>query len=164
VRAHALPTVKVATQIVVSDSGSQCWLWRLLQQVPRCQVLTCRANGTVHQWCLAIPKVVQFNLDVVVPDRMSRWKGRDANTQRELNPKTLMSGLDDYPRSSHPSLDERHVDLLAWMAFASAAMAEIGKVAGAPCCGLQEHACGLHRSPAQHVLFDSPATLHLFAR
>jgi hypothetical protein len=122
------------------------------------------STPVVNLYCMAILKVVHFNLDVVVPDRMSRWKGRDANTQRELNPKTLMSGLDDYPRSSHPSLDERHVDLLAWMAFASAAMAEIGKVAGAPCCGLQEHTCGLQHSPAQHVLFDSPATLHLFAR
>ncbi|XP_018320020.1 mannosyl-oligosaccharide glucosidase isoform X2 [Agrilus planipennis] len=57
-----------------------------------------------------------------------RWRGRDPDTKRELNPKTLASGLDDYPRASHPTEHERHVDLRSWIAIAADCMARLAYI------------------------------------
>ncbi|CAM9798353.1 unnamed protein product, partial [Phaeothamnion confervicola] len=53
-----------------------------------------------------------------------QWRGRDP-AEAKLNPITLASGLDDFPRASHPSPEEHHVDLLCWMAMACRVMGRL---------------------------------------
>ncbi|XP_029451333.1 mannosyl-oligosaccharide glucosidase isoform X2 [Rhinatrema bivittatum] len=79
-----------------------------------------------------------------------RWRGRDEDTNMYLNPKTLTSGLDDYPRASHPSQDERHVDLRCWMTLASGVMADIATLLGEP----MEEYRQMHRVLSDNALLE----------
>lgn len=127
----------------------------------RCACLEARAlNAGVKKWWVDDSCLLSHVTCLVAALLVARWRGRNDSTPLELNSNTLTSGLDDYPRASHPTSAERHLDLRCWMvskaktkmragqplcilslkcatlmcwqALASQAMANIGSVLGLP--------------------------------
>lgn len=130
-----------------------------LARVPEQFVIQHNTNGNPPTFFLVIKQILDNNPDemmkskrIVVLERLYprlhawfqwfnntqrgdllgtyRWRGRQADSINELNPKTLTSGLDDFPRSSHPTDNERHVDLRCWIALAANVMSQLGNMLG----------------------------------
>jgi mannosyl-oligosaccharide glucosidase len=78
-------------------------------------------------WLLASQRIEDVAVDASEP--IYQWRGRNPSEDK-LNPNTLASGLDDYPRSSSPGRDERHVDLISWLAAGSGALGRIASTLG----------------------------------
>lgn len=55
------------------------------------------------------------------------WRSRDNKTETKFIPLTSSSGFDDYPRASHPTSDERHVDLRCWITMSYGVLSDIAK-------------------------------------
>lgn len=58
-----------------------------------------------------------------------RWHDRNATTNLELNPGTLSSGFDDYPRATHPTNQEYHLDLRCWLAMSASVLVQLAHMA-----------------------------------
>ena len=131
---------KVPAEFVVQNNKNANPPTLLLTLHSMLKDMSLRENGQVPDWFKSYlyrfwPRLVTWynwfdsSQGGEVPGTF-RWRGRNPNAINELNPKTLTSGLDDFPRASHPTMDERHVDLRCWMALASSLMSDIGNNIG----------------------------------
>ena len=131
---------KVPAEFVVQNNKNANPPTLLLTLHSMLKDMSLRENGQVPDWFKSYlyrfwPRLVTWynwfdsSQGGEVPGTF-RWRGRNPNAINELNPKTLTSGLDDFPRASHPTMDERHVDLRCWMALASSLMSDIGNIIG----------------------------------
>jgi mannosyl-oligosaccharide glucosidase len=58
------------------------------------------------------------------------WRAREELSEGKMFANTLSSGLDDYPRTSHPDPRERHVDLHCWLARSARLMSNVASRIG----------------------------------
>ncbi|CAH8519796.1 unnamed protein product [Schistosoma turkestanicum] len=103
----------------------------LLDRLPR---LTVAEANEFRRWSMVVlPRLhvwyQWFNTTQFGPVPLSyRWRGRNPDEIHQLNPLTLSSGLDDFPRASHPTDDERHIDLRCWMTLFARVMSRLASV------------------------------------
>ena len=114
-------TAKVPSEFVVQNNKNANPPTLLLTLHSMLKDMTINGNDQVPEWFRSYlhrfwPRLVTWynwfdNSQAGEIPGTFRWRGRNPNAINELNPKTLTSGLDDFPRASHPTNDERHVDL-----------------------------------------------------
>ncbi|PZC73964.1 hypothetical protein B5X24_HaOG208490 [Helicoverpa armigera] len=124
--------VKIRPELFVSGSKHRSTLDRMfsrLQIRPELFVSGSKHRSTLDRMFSRLQAWYQWFQTTQKGDEPTsyRWRGRE-DDGLQLNPKTLTSGLDDYPRASHPSDIERHVDLRCWMYAAADAMMTIADV------------------------------------
>ncbi|XP_037663166.1 mannosyl-oligosaccharide glucosidase [Choloepus didactylus] len=112
--AHANPPTLLLPVAHMLDSGDPADLAFLRRAFPRLRAWF----SWLHQ-SQAGPVPLSF-----------RWRGRDPPLPTLLNPKTLSSGMDDYPRASHPSATERHLDLRCWVALGARVLVRLAEQLG----------------------------------
>ncbi|CAH8857165.1 unnamed protein product [Trichobilharzia szidati] len=121
----------VQSDVVANPPSLILTVEALLDRFPR---LTASEANEFRRWSmLTLPRLHVwyrwFNTTQIGPVPLSyRWRGRNPDEVHQLNPLTLSSGLDDFPRASHPTNDERHIDLRCWMTLFSRVMARLASV------------------------------------
>ncbi|OON23096.1 mannosyl oligosaccharide glucosidase, partial [Opisthorchis viverrini] len=105
----------------------------LIESIPR---FTADEAARFRHWStLVLPRLHKwyqwFNRTQAGPVPLSyRWRGRDPKAIHQLNPLTLSSGFDDFPRASHPTDSERHLDLRCWMTVFARTVSRLASLVG----------------------------------
>ncbi|CAH8581408.1 unnamed protein product [Heterobilharzia americana] len=121
----------VQSDVVANPPSLILTVEALLDRLPRLSIS--EANEFRRWSMLILPRLhvwyQWFNKTQIGTVPLSyRWRGRNPNEVHQLNPLTLSSGLDDFPRASHPTDDERHIDLRCWMTLFARVMARLASV------------------------------------
>ncbi|CAL8097923.1 unnamed protein product [Calicophoron daubneyi] len=125
---------RVPSQFIVQDNtvanppALMLTIEALMDSLPK--LMSSEANRFRHWSALVLPRLHAWyqwlNRTQFGPVPLSyRWRGRNPKEIHQLNPLTFSSGFDDYPRASHPSDAERHLDLHCWMTLSARIIARL---------------------------------------